>query len=563
MKSVGFHTVSVLATLGAAWAIFTYTVLPAGPPCDWDETAHAVRGLLIAYDLQQGDWLHFLFDTYRQVYWPPLHSWFTGIAYLAAGQSMVAARLVSVIAFIMTALLLYATGRDMGEKKENLAGLIALVLYVTSPPMASYAALSMLEIPGLLGLTLTFFIHNRVNRARVPPGRHMCLGLAMTFTYFIKSHYGVLLILTFLVTQLIDNRFTRRPLVSRANVYTLLPMVIIYAIWFAYPPKLVSTWNHLVNQPWGVEDAYSLEGLLYYPRAFFHLAGSPALLALFMGAIILAFKSWANRTIRFLLVLVIIQFLIGEIHHTKMERHLFPVMPPVFLLSGYSLAKWWRRPSQRGLFFYLPRLATCALLVSAVFLFPKSLHPLPQDARRDVINHVVKAARVPGKILILATKELRRPTIPMIDWQLVTEKKLILPPQAGTFTPSLTEIQKLKAIVIRLDAPWLKGITDRFMRRANHPGRIRMIYIGFYPFRFPDQTTLNRFLMKTLSEGSFDPVVILTSLEDGAPHPLSLLRPVLEGTGLKHGSARLFKDGQCRVDVFQQKQVMWDMDRTK
>jgi hypothetical protein len=325
----------------------------------------------------------------------------------------------------------------------------------------------------------------------------------------------------------------------------------------------VSTWNHLVNQPWGVEDAYNLEGLLYYPRAFYRLSGSPALLALFIGAIILSFKSWEDKTIRFLLILIIIQFLIGEIHHTKLERHLFPVMPPLFLLSGYTLAKWWRLSSQRGVFFYLPRLVTGALLVSALFLLPKSLHPLPQDARDHVISHVVKAANVPGKILILATKELYRPSIPMIDWQLITEKKLILPPQAGTFAPSLTEIQRLKAMVTRLDISWLKGITEGFIVRANHPGRIRMIYIGSYPFKFPDHRTLERFLMKTVREGSFERVVTLTSLADGALHPLSLFRPVLEDTGWKHGSARLFKDEQCRVDVFQREPAMQEIGRNK
>lgn len=551
MKKVGFHTTIVLVTLGAAWVIFRYTVLPAGPPCDWDETAHAVKGLLIAYDLQQGDWVNFLFDTYRQLYWPPLHSWFTGVAYLAAGQSMAAARFVSVIAFIMTALLLYMTVREMGENKEDLAGLIAVVLYVTSPSMASYAALSMLEIPGLLAITLTFFIYNRLNWKRVPSRRHMCLGLAMTFTYFIKTNYGILLILTFVITQLIDNRLKLRLLLSRSNVYTILPMVIIYAIWFAYPPKLVSTWNHLLNQPWGVEDTYSLEGLLYYPKAFFYLSGSLSLFALFMGAIIFSFKSWQNKTIRFLLILVMIQFLIGEIHHTKLERHLFPIMPPVFILSGYTLAKWWRRSSHSGVFFWLPRLVTCALLLNAVFLSAKSLPPVPQDFREEVINHVVNAARVPGKILILGTKELRRPNIPMIDWQLITQKKLILPPQAGTFTPSYTEMQKIKVILTRLDASWLKGIADPLMRRANHPHRIRIIYIGCYPLNFGDQTTLDRFLLRTLSEGRFERVVTLTSLADEALHPLSIFRPLLERTGMKHMSERLFKDVECRLDVFQ------------
>ena len=199
----------------------------------------------------------------------------------------------------------------------------------------------------------------------------------------------------------------------------------------------------------------------------------------------------------------------------------------------------------------MSRLATCALLLSAVFLFAKALHLPPQDFREDVINHVVKTARVPGKTLILGTKELRRPSIPMIDWQLITQKKLILPPQAGTFTPPLAEIQKLKAALTRLDASWLKGITGPLIRRANHPYRIRIIYIGSYPFNFHDQKTLDRFLLQTLSNGNFERVVTLTSLADEASHPLSVISPALERAGLSHISARLFRDVENRVDVFQ------------
>jgi hypothetical protein len=249
-----------------------------------------------------------------------------------------------------------------------------------------------------------------------------------------------------------------------------------------------------------------------------------------------------------------IQFLIGEIHHTKLVRHLFPVMPPVFILSGYTLAKWWRRSSLRRVFCWLPRVATCALLLNAVFLFAKSLHPVPQDFTEDVINDLVNAARVPGRVLILGTKEFRRPNIPMIDWQLITQKKLILPPQAGTLTPPFTEMQKIKATLTRLDASWLKGITDPLIRRANHTDRIRIIYIGLYPFNFGDQKTLDRFLRQTLSEGSFERVVTLTSTADEACHPLSIFKPVLERTGLKHMSGRVFKDVQCGVDVFQLEQ---------
>ena len=244
------HALIIIATVFTGWRIYTLMIVPAGP-FRWDEAAHALRGVLITEDLREGSWLGFLLDTYRQVYWPPLHSWLTGLAFLVAGSSMVAARTCSLVAYLLTVPLLYLAARSMRKTGRELAGLTAVILFLTSPPLIDFASQCMLEVPGLFAVSLTILIYFRVCRDDVPAWKHVLLGLGIAFAYFVKSNYGILLLLTIVFSLLSKARFRPRALLTRANYYMALPMVVIFPLWFAYPKKLIATWEAMVNVPWG------------------------------------------------------------------------------------------------------------------------------------------------------------------------------------------------------------------------------------------------------------------------------------------------------------------------
>ena len=90
-------------------------------------------------------------------------------------------------------------------------------------------------------------------------------------------------------------------------------------------------------------EPYGLEGVLYYPYAFYHLSGSVWFCALFLLSLLVAYAFRRDRNVRFLLVLVILQMVMGELHHDKVERHIFPILPALFLLAGYAAAEGWTR----------------------------------------------------------------------------------------------------------------------------------------------------------------------------------------------------------------------------
>ena len=45
----------------------------------WDEAAHNLWGRLIFEDITRTQWLALALDTYRQDYWPPMHSWYLSL----------------------------------------------------------------------------------------------------------------------------------------------------------------------------------------------------------------------------------------------------------------------------------------------------------------------------------------------------------------------------------------------------------------------------------------------------------------------------------------------------
>ena len=78
------HLVIVAAALGVALGVFERAILVAGP-LSGDDAYHSLWGLRIAEDIRQGQWLGLAYDTYRQVYWPPLHSWYLAALFLLWG----------------------------------------------------------------------------------------------------------------------------------------------------------------------------------------------------------------------------------------------------------------------------------------------------------------------------------------------------------------------------------------------------------------------------------------------------------------------------------------------
>ncbi|MGI8498582.1 MAG: hypothetical protein ACR2OG_13480 [Gemmatimonadaceae bacterium] len=540
----------VVGSLTAGWLVFTYLLSPGGPFA-WDEAAHAMRGVVIARDIHAGEGLAFLYDSYRQVYWPPVHAWLTAAAFLVMGPSTMAARCVSLVAFVLLAPTLYVAGRMMAGRRGELAGAAAAALALTSPPLAAYAALAMLELPALLALALTVLVFIWLGRPGTPPPprRHALLGLGIMLTYFTRSSYAIILLLAIATTLLIKADFRPARLITRENGYAALPIILLSIIWFAYPPKVASTWRALVGVPWGGPKAQGVNGLLFYPRALFHLSGSVWIFLLLLASVAAGWRARRDRNVILLLVLIAIQFVIGTLHHTKLERYLFPVLPALYLLAGLAAAEWWGRLPNRG----VPRVVAGAVLASALALQLRSLVGSTREApptrpTEAILGYVAGLVRLTEPTLVLGTMDMH-PGPPATDWHLVTHGQLLAPTRAGSvFDVEFERAATDRLRSVRAPNP-LRDEILHVLTRYDAGTATRSFYLGL-PGAI-DRSRFDAMLRRTLAGATFGGVVVMTALADTARYPLAFVAPSLQRCGLRHVSERSFADASLRVDLYQ------------
>jgi len=537
----------VLAALTAGSMVYVSVLLPRAPFA-WDEAAHALRGLLIAHDVRNGDWLALLYDTYGQVYWPPVHAWLTGAAFLMGGATPAVARSVSLIAFVLLIPILFLAGRELCGARGDWAGVVAALLALTSPPLIAHAAQAMLEMPALLALSVTLYIYIRLGREGLRPQAHASLGLAIMLTYFIRSSYGILLLLAIGITRVIEASFRPRRLLTRDNAYVALPIVLLSALWFAYPPKVVATWFALINQAAGGPEAQGIGGLLFYPRALLHYSGSIWIFLLFLASLGAAWWRRRDRNVRLLLVLIIMQFLIGAVHHSKVERYILTVLPPLFLLMGMAVAEWLERLLKRRII----RAAAVAALASVLILQIKSGIRVVDEIQsapptREVLDYISGLVRGTEPALVLSTIDVV-PGPPVIDWHLIIDQHLLAVPQAGSLSHVESERRSAEALR-RASLPWgLDSALHRVLTRYDGAAGTRSFYLGL-PTEI-DRPSFDAFLRSTVDGTGFNGVVVITSLSDDARYPLAFVEPILQRAGLGPVSSHTVADPHVRVDLY-------------
>lgn len=467
------------ASVAAGCVVFGELVLLHQRPL-YDEAAHALQGALIAHDIRVGDLQAFLYDSYRQIYWPPFNSWLVAATFLVAGPSLEAARAVSVISFVLLAPTLFLVARTIEPRHGILAGCLAAAFALTSPGLIELAARAMLELPGLLALSCTMLIYCILERdPSARPSAHALLGVCIVVAYLIKTHYGILLVITTVLAKLIAVRFHVRLLLTKQNLYAVLPLALFCVVWFSYPPKVKMTWNALVNTPWGGKEAQGLAGLLFFPRALAGLSGSWWLAAILWAGLVLAWRTRHRPGVPFLALLALTMFVIGEIHHTKIARHILPMFPPMFVLTGIAGAGLWARLRARGGVW--PIVVVAALASIALFHAPALINRqwTPRVQKRvwhDVLDHVSTQAREGDPALVLA-RRTAFPQPPVLDWDLVS-RDLLSVTKAGSAMIFGMDLQ-LKSEGRDARDPELLGMSmRRLLSRYDAPTTTRSLHAG-------------------------------------------------------------------------------------
>lgn len=535
--------------LSVGWSIYLFVIRP-GEPFNWDEAGHSLKGLLIAHDVRTGDWLSLLYDTYKQVYWPPLHSWLTGAVFLVWEPATVVARVANLSFFILTALVIYVSALQFGQAHREVAATIATSLFLTAPPLIFASARAMVEAVGLCFVSLTVLIYIWLNSRPRSARAHVWLGIAILLAYFTKTNYGILLFLVWITATWFGGG--TRALLSRQSLYVVLPMAVAFAIWFGYPPKIRSTLQALINIPWGEVDPYSLQGFLFFPKAVLHFFGSIWQSLIPAVALFVAFKFWRNPGIRLLLLLALVQFGLALGHHTRDERHILPMFPAVVLITGFVFAQYWSVEG-KPLLRWMTRLAAVALCVGNVVTLPAFLRPLSSPPTQPMVaDKIAAAVKDYRSSLVLGTTEIRYPSPPVLDWQLLTDKNLLPVTHAGV-TMNFEEDRKIGNFVGDSSLPsGVKRSLKRVTSRGELPAKTRSIYLGLVQeYSYAGNLEKVQALLRRMdSSDPFEVIAVLTKADPDSVYPFEFVDEAVRPLGFEHISTEAFAGTKVRLDLY-------------
>jgi hypothetical protein len=548
---LAFGAVAIVAALAASvgWLVYDRAIA-TNPPVSWDEGAHSLFGVLVAQDMRQGDFLALAHDTYRQVYWPPIHSWLVGIGFLAFGETIAVSRGVSLAAYVLLPLALMAAARVMYPAAESRRGwtaaAIAGLLAVAMPALVPFASLAFLDLPALLALSSTLLAAFFAERARQRPRRQVLVALGILAAFLLKTNYGLLLMLVFAVDRLLEVRSSPDALFSSRNRYLAIPIAIALSIWFAYPPKLAVTLRAMVNQPAGA-DPWTLDGLLFYPRTLLTFAGSVPMLGLLIAGFAAAWRSRRTPNVRLLLILAVLQFAIGQLHHTKEDRHLLPIVPPLVLLAasaaerlshivtGVRLGRVPIAPTIGALFAALLAWQVSALVTKPLPVSSVRRRPLGA-AQEELVSSIEAAAARGSRTLVLGTFDLS-PGPPAIDWDLVVTRRLLGVEHSGAIGIADRDRELGRVVRGRGLPTWIETRLVRTLGRFDAQARVTTLYAGL-PERL-DSTAFARSVGAAIAAGEITTLILMTSALDSARYGPAYFEPVRRTSSLVPVSSRV------------------------
>jgi len=402
-------------------------------PFDTDEAFHANGGLSLALDLRAGDWRTFVVDSYRQSAYPPGFSWMQAPVFLVLGASPLAARMCSLASLLAAAVILYAIGLELDETFGWLAGLVAAALTLTSQMILTYAAMAMLEIPGLLVSLAALWAYLRASK-KTTTQRLICASFLMALTVLVKYPYGMVVVPTILMMEAPAAFPVRHKHLARRWLWLFGPLALIMIAWFAKPYKVAAFLEYATSQPQQVA-LLSVENWVYYPRSLaLHFAPSPIFALLMLAGILWAMPRWRDKRLRLFLIYLLIGMLLMTIKLQKHPRFIATIAPAAHVLTGALLAWLATRWREGGLRAPGARLVTVIVLTACVVssvpvlverfsAFPALMQVHYQTDPRALDLAAWIAAQVPPGQRFFLVNPWDQFSAPAMEWYLATHNE--------------------------------------------------------------------------------------------------------------------------------------------
>ena len=356
------------------------------PPPKWDEAHHLLFAWQIWADLTEGSIIKFLRDSYAQILWSFLHSWWVAGFMTVFGVTDFGARIASFAAMIISVLLVFNIGKRLYKEPVPWSGLLAVALFLMLGSLPGLAAECMMEMPAVMMSFFALLLFIRAEQKRTRAG-YAQFGCALAAAFLMKYNFGLVLIAAFVVVAVSEISFNRAESYWHSAIVVLVPLVLVFVFWLIVPKfRLYQYLETLVNRPHGPQElGWAYFG--FYPKVIY--ADFGWWVVLLAGAIIQALWYLKDRVMRLLFCVGVLSFGIIIFHQTKDTRYIYTVYLGLIPLASFAVVSW-----TSALLKGFPRLRAGLLMfvMVAMFLRPVAVLAKPRmPTEREVISRAVAA----------------------------------------------------------------------------------------------------------------------------------------------------------------------------
>ncbi len=415
---------------------------------DSDEGQHAYNALRVSAYLRDGDLSGALQDTLRQSFYPPVHAWLLGAALLAVNATRTNVRLFSLALYALDVLLLCALGRWLARNTRYpwLAGGIASLLALASPPLWVLGSLVYLETTGVMLVLVTFWGYWQGIAGH--RWGWLVAGLGIVAAALTKYPYGLFLMIplaaaTATHTLRIEHRSLQgwNALVERL-VMLALPSIVVALAWVASPATRGGLADYIAateELARAAQPSFIAHLVFYLKSVWLQFSPSALISAGLLTALAASLASWRDDQLWPLWAFFIFHFasLLG--HGDLSPRYLITAMPALWLMGGTWAARAadaWPRwiallpPGVKSAARIASWAAISALaLTSALGLAQRvTLYPtlyllsLETDPRAEELYQWTAEQIPPGPMRIGLVNDWDQMSGPALGWELATRR---------------------------------------------------------------------------------------------------------------------------------------------
>lgn len=455
-----FNTRRLASLLGLA-AVIALTVLTINWLAGWvqrdaiyafdsDEGLHAYNALRVSAYLRDGDLLGALEDALRQSFYPPVHPWLLGVTLLLVNATHANARLFSLALYALDVLLLYALGRWLGRNTRFpwLAGGIASLLALTSPPLWVIGSLVYLEVAGVMFVLVTFWGYWQGLAGR--KWGWLAAGLGVVAAGLTKYPYWLFLMIPLAAAAVAQ----ALPTLQRQGqpsqglgalferlAWLVLPSIVVILAWVALPATRSGLADYIAateELARAAQPSFIAHLVFYLKSVWLQFSPSALISAGLLMALAASLVSWRDDQLRPLWAFFIFHFVSLLGHGALGSRYLITAMPALWLMGGIWAARaaeaWPRWSAQRQSGKWVARIAMWTAIIALVVTSSLglarrvTLYPilymlsLETDPRAEELYQWTAEQIPSGPMRIGLVNDWDQMSGPALEWELTTRR---------------------------------------------------------------------------------------------------------------------------------------------